>query len=131
MRADEIETFVASLDLDVGRVGICHACLSFVSFPLDDGDLREARRQARAIAPYLWDEGLAEHALAAVRHASEIGDARAGVALGELERGGCRSAVARAIVLRLAADLTERTRRELALEAAARPALGLAAPEWN
>ena len=33
----------AQLDLDVGRLPICHACLSFVSLPLHDGDEREAK----------------------------------------------------------------------------------------
>ena len=28
----------AKLELDVDEVGICHACLSFISFPLRDGD---------------------------------------------------------------------------------------------
>jgi hypothetical protein len=98
----------------VNAIGICHACLSFVSFPLDDGDKREAKRQARTMTPILWEEGLAEPALAAVRKAQRDGVPNAADAIDELERNGGRSAVARAIVLRLAADLAEQARIRMA-----------------
>jgi hypothetical protein len=106
----DLEALVAALDLDVNAIGICHACLSFVSFPLDDGDEREAKRQARTMTPILWEEGLAEPALAAVRKAQRDGVPNAAAAMYELERHRGRSAVARAIVLRLAGDLAERAR---------------------
>jgi hypothetical protein len=32
------------LDLDVDDIGICHACLSFVSFAIDEGNPREIKR---------------------------------------------------------------------------------------
>jgi hypothetical protein len=38
------QQLVAELDLDVYEVGICHACLSFVAFPLDAGDERKVAR---------------------------------------------------------------------------------------
>lgn len=50
--------FVARLEVDVGRTSICYACLSFVSFPLDEGDERRALNEARKMTPILWDEGL-------------------------------------------------------------------------
>jgi hypothetical protein len=106
----DLDALVAALDLDVNAIGICHACLSFVSSPLGDGDEREAKRQARTMTPWLWEEGLDKTALDAMRRACADGVAGAEPALGELERKGGRSAVARAIVLSLAADLAEDAR---------------------
>jgi hypothetical protein len=102
-----------------------------VSFAIDSGDAADIARQTRQMTPDLWGEGLAEPALVAVRRAcrAQVPDAEA--ALEELERAGGRSGVARAIVRRLAADLTRRTRRELKLEEVARPRLSLAPPEQN
>ena len=120
-----------SLDLDLDGVGICHACLSFVSFPLDRGDVREARSSARRMTPDLWEEGLAGPAFAAVRAARDAGVVGAEEALADLERLGGHSAVARAIVLRLAAELAEEARARLRLLEASRPRLELAPPEWN
>jgi len=126
-RADAL---AAKLELDVNK-GICHACLCFVSFALDDGDPAEIARQTRHMTSELWHEGLAEQALAAVRRAVELGVPDAGAALADLERSGGRSGVARAIVRRLAADLLRRTRIEMHLEAVARDRLRLAPPELN
>jgi hypothetical protein len=127
-RADAL---AARLDLDVNTVGICHACLSFVSFAIDDGEPAKIAGQTRSMTPVLWEEGLAEPALAALRRAcrEQIRDAEA--ALEELEDRGGRSGVARAIVRRLAADLTRRTRIEMKLEELARVRLSLAPPEQN
>jgi hypothetical protein len=47
------------LDLDVNQVGICFACLSVVSFVVDDGDEREIRRNTFRMTPDLWEDGLA------------------------------------------------------------------------
>ncbi len=131
LRLAKVAPFAAALDLDLARTTVCHACLGFVSFPLDAGEVEEARSWARRLTPYIWAEGLAEPALAAVRQAAEDGAPLAEACLADLEERGGRSVVARAIVLRLAADLTARTRTELALEQAARPRLQLATPEWN
>ena len=38
---------VDRLELDVMTAGICLPCLTFVAFPLDSGDERKARREAR------------------------------------------------------------------------------------
>jgi hypothetical protein len=127
----DLDAFVAKLVLDVDGAGICHACLSFVSFPLDDGDVREARRATRQMTPVLWEEGLAESALDAVRAACADGVPDADEALRELEWLGGRSEVARAIVMRLAADLAAEARRRFRLLEAARERLDAAPPEWN
>jgi hypothetical protein len=131
LRLGALAPFASGLDLDVSRTGICYACLSFVSFPLEEGEEREARSWARRMTPTIWEEGLAEHALAAVRKARDAGVAGAEACLADLEARGGRSVVARAIVLRLAADLSQRTRTEMRLWGAARGRLALAPPEWN
>lgn len=127
LRADAL---ACRLDLDLD-VGICHACLSFVSFALDRGDAAEIARQVRRITPDLWEEGLSEQAFAAVRHACEQGVRDADAALVDLERSAGRSSTARAIVRRLAEMLSRRSRIELRLETFARDRLPLAPPELN
>jgi hypothetical protein len=93
----------ADLDLDVDRMGICQACLSFVSMSLDDP--KEARHWTFEMTPILWEEGLREPALAAVR---KLGDE---AALADLEAKGGRSGTARAIVMHLARQQDERAKR--------------------
>jgi hypothetical protein len=128
---ERLSALAAALDLDVSTAGICYACLSFVSFPLADGDGSRARREAGRMAPDLWNEGLDEPALASLARAREAGVPDAEAALLQIEISGGRSAVVRAIVLRLAADLAERTARENDLIAAASTRLPLASPELN
>jgi hypothetical protein len=124
------DAFAAMLDLAL-NAGICHACLSFVSFALDDGDAREIARQLRVMTPDLWDDGLAGPALAAVRRACERGVPDAEAALADLQLRRGRSSVARSIVRRLAEELSRRTRTEMGLETLARERLRLAPPELN
>ena len=107
----QADALAAQLELDLDRV--CHACLSFVSFALEDGTPHEIVGALRRTTPDLWGDGLDEHALAAVRRACERSVAYAGDALADLEQRGARSNVARAIVRRLAAELSERTRRAM------------------
>jgi hypothetical protein len=124
------DTLAMMLELDLD-VGICHACLSFVSFALDEGDPAEIARQLRCMTPDLWDDGLAEPALEAVRRACEFGVPDAEAALADLERRGGRSSVARSIVRRLAAELSRRSRTKRRLETPARDRLRLVLPEPN
>jgi hypothetical protein len=131
LRLGQLAPFADSLELDVERTPVCRACLSFVSMSLGDGDAREAKVWARRMTPDIWAEGLAEPALAAVRAACEAGLLHAEECLADLEERGGRSVVARAIVLRLAADLCELTWTKLALVTAAQERLALAPPEWN
>jgi hypothetical protein len=93
----------AQLGLDVDQIGICQACLSFVSCSLKDP--KEARHWTYEMTPFLWEEGLREPALEAVR---KLGDAEA---LADLEAKGGRSRTARAIVMHLAIQQDERERR--------------------
>jgi hypothetical protein len=94
----------AQLGLDVDRLPICQACLSFVSMSLDDP--KEARHWSFQMTPHIWEEGLREPALEAVRRS---GDA---AALADLEAKGGRSRTARAIVMELARQQDERAKRE-------------------
>ena len=95
---------IAQFGLDVDRLPICQACLSFVSTSLDDP--KEARHWAFQMTPHIWDEGLREPALEAVR---KRGDA---AALADLEARGGRSKTARAIVMDLARQQDERAKRQ-------------------
>jgi hypothetical protein len=126
-RADAL---AARLDLDLS-VGVCPACLSFVSVALDGGDRREIARELRRMTPDLWHDGLAEPALAAVRRACELGVPDAEAALADLECHGGRSVVARSIVRRLAEELRRRARTAMRVETLARDQLGQAPPELN
>jgi len=103
----------AQLELDVDQAGICHACLSFVSFPQRDGDERETRRATNEFAPILWDEGLEAPVRKALRRARAAGVPDADAAAQDIEARGGRSITVKAIVRRLAADLMERSDGDL------------------
>jgi len=86
-RADVV---AKELELDLNAVGICHACLCFVSFALDDDSPHKLNGELRRMTTHLWAEGLAQPALAAVRGACERGVPDADVALADLEQLGAR-----------------------------------------
>jgi hypothetical protein len=108
----QAEELAAALDLDLDEVGICHACLSFVSFALDAGDEREARSATFRMSRDLWCEGLALPVQAALERARRRGVPRAAAAIDEVAHRGHRTAVVRAIVRRLAAELSRRARED-------------------
>ena len=93
------------LELDVHDTGICLACLSFVSFAIDEGDESEVRSATFTFAPSLWDEGLALPTVLALERARRAGVRNAQEAIEDVERRGSRSPVVRAVVRRLGADL--------------------------
>jgi hypothetical protein len=126
-----VQPFVAELDLELERTPVCLACLSFVSAGLRGGDERDARSWARRMTPMIWEEGLAEASLIAVREARDRGVRLGEQCLTDIERRGGRSVVARAIVLRLAGELAERERLLAELHARSRSRLELAPPDWN
>ncbi len=98
------------LDLDV----ITSGCLTFVAFPLDLGDEQKARREARRLAPLLWEEGLELATLLALESAKNDSIEAACEAIEDVSRQGPRSAVVRAIVWRLAQQLVEDMRQRSA-----------------
>src|SRR5207302_9022094 len=93
----------AQLGLDIDGSTTCRACLRLVWMSLTDA--REARHWTFKMTPHLWEEGLREPAVEAVRRS---GDA---VALADLEANGGRGKTARAIVMHLARQQDERARR--------------------
>ena len=111
-----IERLAAALDLDVFEIGICLPCLSFVSFPLDNGDEREVFRSIREFAPILWEEGLALPLQAALERARRDGVEGAEAAIVDVERNGPRASIVSAVIRTLAAELTHRTREQLERE---------------
>ena len=106
-------TLASALDLDIDAVGICHACLSFVSMALDDGDEPEIRRQTLRLTPILWDEGLALPLRLALERARERGVKDAAAAIGDVDRAGARTTIARAVVRQLALQLSIRAHAQL------------------
>jgi hypothetical protein len=128
---ERLATLAAALDLDVMSTGVCHACLSFVSFPLARGDPADARREARGLAPHLWDEGLEAPVRRSLARARDAGLPGAAAALQDVESRGGRSRVVCAIVLRLAADLANQIETEGELIAVTRLRLPPAPPGLN
>ncbi len=106
----DAQALAAQLELDYETVPICLACLTFVSFPLDLGDERRARRKALTVAPWLWEEGLEAPIRLALARAGERRVDRAAEALAEVEELGPRSEVVVAAVLRLARAQVEEMR---------------------
>ena len=102
---------VDQLELDVMTAGICLPCLTFVAFPLDSGDERQARREARKLTPDLWDEGLELAVLVALETAKRDGVSGAVEAIEDVQRQGHRSPVVAAIVWRFAEQLVEDMKR--------------------
>ena len=116
-----VQQLVAALDLDVFEIGICLPCLSFVSFPLDDGDEREVSRSIRQFAPILWEEGLALPLQSALERARRDGVDGAEAAIVDVGRNGPRAPIVSAVIRALAAELSRRTREQLELEGLLRP----------
>jgi hypothetical protein len=100
------ERLAAALDLDVQDMGICLACLSFVSMAIDAGDEREVALWTRRMTPDLWAEGLELPVRLALARAGAAGVPEAAEGLADVETRGARSLVVRAIVRRLAAQLS-------------------------
>lgn len=105
---------VDQLELDVMTSGVCLACLTFVAFPLDLGDEREARREARKLTPDLWEDGLELTVLVALETARRDGVTGAEEAIADVQRRGHRASVVEAIVWRLAEQLVEDMNRRRA-----------------
>ena len=102
---------VSELDLDVMTAGVCLPCLTFVAFPLDSGDERRARREARKLTPVLWEEGLELAVMLALESAKRDEVPGASAAIEDVRVHGSRSLVVEAVVWRLAQQLVEDIRR--------------------
>jgi hypothetical protein len=108
---EETAKVVGELDLDVTTAGVCLSCLTFVAFPLDCGEERRARQEARKLAPILWEEGLELALMLALESAKREGVAGASAAIDDIQVHGSRSLVVEAAVWRLAEQLVEDIRR--------------------
>ena len=104
---------VDQLELDVMTSGVCLACLTFVAFPLDSGNEREARREARKLTPDLWQDGLKLTVLVALETAKRHGVSAACEAIEAVHRLGPRAPIVEAVVWRLAEQLVEDMNRRL------------------
>lgn len=113
MTRAEAAALAAVLELDVDDIAICHACLSFVCFAIDSGNEHKVAGSITRIAPDLWAEGLAQPVRLALERARERGVANADEAIVAVDKSGPRSQVVRAIVRRLAADLSARAKGDL------------------
>jgi hypothetical protein len=109
----EAAALAAELELDVDDIAICHACLSFVSFAIDSGNEHRVAGSITSMAPDLWAEGLAQPVRLALERARKSGVANAEEAIVTVDQSGPRSPVVRAIVRRLAADLSARAKGDL------------------
>jgi hypothetical protein len=109
----EAAALTGVLELDVDDLAICHACLSFVSFAIDAGDERKVAGAITRMAPDLWAEGLSQPVRLALERARKLGVANAEEAIATVGKSGPRSQVVRAIVRRLAADLSARAQGDL------------------
>jgi hypothetical protein len=110
---DTAAELAAQLDLDLDDVGICHACLSFVSFEIYGGNPHKIRGAVQSMTPWLWEEGLEVPVRMALERARRRGVAHADEALEEVRKLGPRTRIARAIVQRLGADLAARAQGDL------------------
>jgi imidazolonepropionase-like amidohydrolase len=109
-RASEL---AGKLDLDMHETGICLACLTFVAFPIDSGNEREAQGATVRVTPILWEEGLEGPARRALEHARERGVENAARALADVDAAGARTPIARAIVHVLALQMVAEMRARL------------------
>ena len=110
----DVDRIVDSLGLELFTAGVCLPCLTFVAFPLDLGDERKARREARRLAPELWADGLEATTLAALERARADGVPGAAAAILDVRRAGARSEVVQTIVWRLAEQMVEDMHRRTA-----------------
>ena len=113
MTVAEANALAAQLDIDVDDIGICLACLSFVSFEIYGGNPHKIRGAVQSMTPWLWEEGLELPARMALERARQRGLAHADEALAEIRTLGPRTRIARAIVHRLGRDLAERAEGDL------------------
>jgi hypothetical protein len=104
---------VDRLELDVDDIGICLACLSFVSMAIRRGDEVDIRREVNRMTPELWEEGLEQPLRLALERAIAADVPLAREALAEVEARGGRGLVAKAVVRRLGQQLDGRAGGDL------------------
>jgi hypothetical protein len=106
----ELDDLADALEVNLNDVGVCQACLTFVSLPLDLGREQEAAGAARRLAPDFWAEGLALPVQAALERARKRGVPGAAEAIADVEQRGPRARIVAAVIRRLAAQQVEEMR---------------------
>ena len=107
MRTETVASLAKRLDVGLHSRGVCPACLGFIAIALDHGEERDVSHELRQAAPLVWDEGLGDSVRAALEAAARTGDKDAVEGLRDLSVNRARSAVFRAVVRRLAAELAD------------------------
>jgi hypothetical protein len=110
LTAKQADGLARELRLELRELEICYACLSFVAYPLDRGNVQEAARESRRIAPDLWAEGLALPLQAALVRARARGVRHAAEAVEEVARRGPRAPIVAAVIRALATQLVAQMR---------------------
>src|SRR2546429_8089492 len=103
----------AGLELDLDDIASGQACLSFVSCAIGSGNEHKVAGSITSMAPDLWAEGLQQPVRLALERARKRGIANAKEAIVTVGESGARSPVVRAIVRKLAADLSARAKGDL------------------
>jgi hypothetical protein len=111
MTKERATALAASLDVGLDSPGVCPACLLFVASEIETGNEQRVAGRITSFAPVLWAEGLGDVVRDALGVARERGNDDAAVALDELSGRGARSTIFRAVVRRLAAEITEEVMR--------------------
>jgi hypothetical protein len=111
MTDNRLARLARTLEVGLGAHGVCPACLGMVAMELDHGDERSVAASVRMVVPNLWAEGLGGPVEDALRGAVRRGVADAPEALGDFEDRGPRSDIFRAVVRRLARELSEEVNR--------------------
>jgi hypothetical protein len=111
MTKERAAALATTLQIGLHSPGVCPACISFVAIEIDHGNERRVAGQITSFAPLLWDEGLGEVVRGELERLVRGGDEDARMALAELVVRRERSPVFRAVVRRLAAEVSEGVRR--------------------
>jgi hypothetical protein len=111
MEKERAAAVAAELEVGLHSPGVCPACISFVAYEIERGNERRVAGQITSFAPLLWDEGLGDVVRAELGRQSGAGNDAVAEALEELVVKRHRSAIFRAVVRRLAAELAEGVRR--------------------
>jgi hypothetical protein len=110
MTEERAAALAATFQIGLHSPGVCPACICFVAIEIDHGNERRVADEITSFAPLLW-EGLGEVVRGELERRVRGGDEEARVALAELVVRRERSPVFRAVVRRLAAELSEGVRR--------------------
>jgi hypothetical protein len=111
MAEDAISGLARSLEVGLGARGVCTACLGMVAMEIDHGDERGVASTIRMVVPNLWAEGLRGPVEDALHGAKRRGLPFADEALRDFQARGPRSDIFKAVVRRLATQLSEEVRR--------------------